>query len=145
MLGLCLPKRALPLIDQVEPMPREFSRSQRVAAQMQRELAVILQSGIKDPRLGFLTVNSVELSRDLAVAKVYFTVLGKRHEQVEKDREIIDRSVPFIRHELAKRMRIRVIPELRFVHDQSVENGMRIDRLLDEALAPPDEDQDGSR
>ena len=111
---------------------------------MQRELAAILQSGVKDPRLGFVTVNSVELSRDLAVAKVYFTVLGKLCDEVEKNREIIDRSVPFIRRELAKRMRIRVLPELRFLYDQSLESGMRIDRLLDESLAPTDKGQDDS-
>lgn len=114
----------------VRTMPREFSRSQRVASQMQRELAVILQSQIKDPRLGFMTINDVELTRDLSVAKVYFTVLGKTHDQIEKDRAILDRSIPFIRRELGRRMRIRVLPELRFVHDESVDRGMRIDRLL---------------
>ncbi|MGH8547940.1 MAG: 30S ribosome-binding factor RbfA, partial [Methylococcales bacterium] len=113
-------------------MPREFNRSQRVASQMQRELAMILQSEIKDPRLGFITVNEVELSRDLSVARVYFTVLGKARDQVEKDRAILDRSIPFIRRALGKRMRIRVLPELRFIHDESIDQGMRIDRLLQE-------------
>jgi ribosome-binding factor A len=125
-------------------MPREFSRSQRVAAQMQRELAMILQSEIKDPRLGFLTVNEVELTRDLSVAKVYFTVLGKAHDQVEKDREILDRSVPFIRRELGKRMRLRVLPELRFIHDESIDQGMRIDRLLQESAAEARENPEDS-
>ncbi|MGH8552580.1 MAG: 30S ribosome-binding factor RbfA, partial [Methylococcales bacterium] len=111
-------------------MPREFSRSQRLASQMQRELARIVQSEIKDPRFGFMTINEVELSRDLAVARVYFTVLGKTHAQVEQNRAMIDRSIPFIRRELAQRTRIRVLPELRFIHDESVDQGMRIDDLL---------------
>ncbi|MCI0667546.1 MAG: 30S ribosome-binding factor RbfA [Methylococcaceae bacterium] len=125
-------------------MPREFSRSQRVASQMQRELAIILQSEIKDPRLGFITVNEVELSRDLSVAKVYFTVLGKAHDQVEQDREIFARSIPFIRRELGKRMRIRVLPELRFIHDESIDQGMRIDRLLRERTPEADESREDS-
>lgn len=111
-------------------MPREFSRSQRVASQMQKELAIIFQSEVKDPRLGFVTVNEVDLTRDLSVAKVYFTILGKGRDQVEENREIMDRSIPFIRRALGKRMRIRVLPELRFIHDDSVESGMQIDRLL---------------
>lgn len=116
-------------------MPREFNRSQRVASQMQKELALIFQSEIKDPRLGFITINEVDLSRDLAVAKVYFTVLGKGHDQIEDNRDIIDHSIPFIRRTLGNRMRIRALPELRFIHDDSVENGMRIDQLLHETEA----------
>lgn len=109
---------------------------------MQRELAIILQSEIKDPRLGFITVNEVELTRDLSVAKVYFTVLGKTHDQVEKDREIIDRCIPFIRRELGKRMRIRVLPELRFIYDESIDQGMRIDCLLQEMAPEVDESRE---
>ncbi len=125
-------------------MPREFSRSQRVAAQMQRELALIIQSEIRDPRLGLITINEVELSRDLASAKVYFTVLGKAHDQIRKDHDIINRSIPFIRRELGKRMRIRLLPELRFVYDESLDNGMRIDRLINELNSESDESQEGS-
>lgn len=122
-------------------MPREFNRSQRIASQIQRELAIILQAEVKDRRLGFMTVNEVELTRDLSVAKVYFTVLGKSHEQVEKDRATLDRSIPFMRRELAKRIRIRVLPELRFIHDESLEKGMRIDRLLNDRVPDRDESQ----
>lgn len=125
-------------------MAREFSRKQRLASQMQRELALIVQSAIKDRRLGFVTINEVELSRDLQVAKVYFTVLGKSHEQVEQDRAVIDGSIPFIRRELAKRLSIRVLPELRFIHDESLDQGMRIDRLLQEQLSELKEDPDSS-
>ncbi len=111
---------------------------------MQRELAMILQSEINDPRLGFITVNEVELSRDLAIAKVYFTVLGKNHDQVEKVREIIDRCIPFIRRGLAKRMRIRVLPELRFIYDESLDKGIRIDHLLNDLPSEVDENQHAS-
>ncbi|MGR9105588.1 MAG: 30S ribosome-binding factor RbfA [Gammaproteobacteria bacterium] len=120
-------------------MPREFSRSQRVASQMQRELAGILQSELKDPRLGFITVNAVELTRDLSLAKIYFTILGKAPGQIEKERAILEHSIPFIRRELAKRMRLRVLPELRFVYDESLEKGMRIDRLLQDLARETDD------
>lgn len=126
-------------------MPREFSRSQRVAAQMQRELALIIQSEIKDPRLGFITINGVELTRDLSLAKVFFTVLGKNSDQVEKEHEVIERFIPFVRRELGKRMRIRVLPELRFIYDESLDHGMRIDRLLDDMRHEDPEGQDASK
>ena len=98
-----------------------------------------MQTEIKDSRLGFITINGVELSRDLSLAKVYFTVLGKDRDQIEKEQEIIDHSIPFMRRELGKRMRIRVLPELRFVYDESLDQGMRIDRLLKEQK-PEDSD-----
>jgi ribosome-binding factor A len=125
-------------------MPREFSRSQRVAAQMQRELALIIQSEIRDPRLGLITINEVELSRDLAVAKVYFTVLGKARDQIKKDHDILNRSIPFIRRELGKRMRIRLLPELRFIYDESLDKGMRIDRLIHDMDPDSGASQEGS-
>ena len=118
-------------------MPREFARNQRVASQIRRELAFILQTELKDPRLGFMTVSGVDLTRDLSVAKVYFTILGKGHDQVEKNRNIIDQSIPFIRRQLGKRMRMRVLPELRFIHDTSIEKGMRIEELLNHQKMGP--------
>lgn len=127
-------------------MPKEFSRSARVSSQMQKELAVILQRDIDDSRLGFITVNEVVLSKDLAVAKVYVTVLnadddckdaegramqGAIAEQGKKNNiHWLNELAPIIRHQLAKRMRLRHISELRFYYDDSFETGMRVSELL---------------
>jgi ribosome-binding factor A len=122
-------------------MPREFNRSDRVGAQVQREVAELLRTHIKDPELGMVTLSEVELTRDLAVAKLYVSFLAPRLSPEQCVKRLGD-FVPELRHELGKRIRIRVLPELRFVYDDSIERGMRMDALLgtlvDEA-APPDE------
>ncbi|WP_045224872.1 30S ribosome-binding factor RbfA [Methyloterricola oryzae] len=118
-------------------MPREFTRSDRVAAQMQRELAELLRTRVRDPALGMVTLNAVELTRDLAVAKAYVSFLGAR-EEAKACIKILNQSVPSLRHELGRRIRMRVMPELRFVHDDSIERGLRIQSLL--AGNPPEGD-----
>ncbi len=113
-------------------MAREFSRSARVSSQIQKELALILQRGIKDSRLGFITVNEVKVSKDLAVAKVYITVLNA-DEQGKLDNVMwLNESAPMIRTQLATTMRLRHIPELRFFYDDSFDIGMRVAKLLRE-------------
>lgn len=111
-------------------MPKEFSRSARVSSQMQKELAVILQRDIDDSRLGFITVNEVVLSKDLAVAKVYVTVLNADDQGKKNNIHWLNELAPIIRHQLAKRMRLRHISELRFYYDDSFETGMRVSELL---------------
>jgi ribosome-binding factor A len=111
-------------------MPKEFSRSARVSSQMQKELAVILQRDIDDSRLGFITVNEVVLSKDLAVAKVYVTVLNVDDQGKKNNIHWLNELAPIIRHQLAKRMRLRHISELRFYYDDSFETGMRVSELL---------------
>lgn len=113
-------------------MPKEFGRSQRVASEMQKELATILQREVHDPRLGFVTVNDVELSKDLAVAKIYVTVLNADEAGKKTNVEALNEISPFIRHELAKRMRLRHISELHFYYDHSFDTGMRVAELLHE-------------
>ena len=119
-------------------MAREFFRSDRVAAQMQRELAAILQTDIKDPRLGFVTVNAVQVSRDLALAKIYVSVLNADPDEQALNVEILNHAAPYVRHQLAARMRMRVVSELRFVHDDSIDRGMRIDAILDQLHSEAD-------
>lgn len=111
-------------------MAREFGRSARVSSQMQKELAFILQREIDDKRLGFITVNEVEISKDLAVAKIYVTVLNADDEGKANNVKLLNELAPVIRHLLAKRMRLRHIAELRFYYDNSFENGMHIAELL---------------
>ena len=119
-------------------MAREFGRSARVSSQIQKQLALILQRGIKDPRLGFVTVNEVIISKDLAVAKVYITVLNV-DEQGKSDNVIwLNESAPAIRSELAGNMRLRHVPELRFYYDDSFDIGMRVAELLSEDQEKPD-------
>ena len=112
-------------------MPREFTRSDRVASQLQRELAELLQLHIKDKRLGMVTISGVEVSRDLAVAKVFVSFLGAS-ETVKECLNTLSQAVPMLRHELGKRMRMRIMPELRFLHDESIERGMRMQALLNQ-------------
>jgi len=124
-------------------MAREFGRSARVSSQIQKQLALILQRGIKDPRLGFVTVNEVIISKDLAVAKVYITVLNV-DEQGKSDNVIwLNESAPAIRAELAGNMRLRHVPELRFYYDDSFDVGMRVAQLLSEGQEKPDSPNEG--
>lgn len=113
-------------------MAREFKRSARVASQMQKELAIILQQGIKDPRIGFITVNEVELSKDLARAKVYITALGADTEGQKNNISWLNDAAPYIRSEMGKRMRLRNVPYIKFYYDNSFEKGMRVSELLAE-------------
>ena len=110
-------------------MPREFNRSDRVAAQIQRELAGLIRTHVKAPELGMITLSDVELSRDLAVAKLYVSFLAAQLPPPKCIKRLGD-FVPELRGELGKRLRIRVLPELRFAYDDSIERGMRMDALL---------------
>ena len=119
-------------------MAREFSRSARVSSQIQKELALILQRGINDSRLGFITVNEVKVSKDLAVAKVYITVLNADEQAKSDNVTWLNESAPIIRTQLAAAMRLRHIPELRFFYDDSFDIGMRVAQLLREDQEDPD-------
>lgn len=111
-------------------MAREFSRTRRVGQELQKEIAVILQREIKDERLGMVTVSGVEVSRDLNYAKVFVTFLYNDDDRVEQGMEALKDASGYIRSLVAKAMRLRVTPELRFVYDQSLVEGMRISTLV---------------
>lgn len=119
-------------------MPREFNRSQRVSSQIQRELASIFQSDIKDPRLGFITISEVVLSRDLTVAKVFFTVLNADAQEIQDNLSVLTHSTSYVRRELAKRLRLRNCPELRFIYDDSIDRGIRLAQLMADSGADDD-------
>ncbi|ANY69631.1 30S ribosome-binding factor RbfA [Paenibacillus algorifonticola] len=103
----------------------------RVGEQIKKELSQIIQTEIKDPRVGFITVTGVETSNDLSQAKVYLSVLGSE-EQKEETLKAIGRATGFIRSELGKRMRLRHTPVLIFKFDSSIEYGSRIEGILEE-------------
>jgi ribosome-binding factor A len=111
-------------------MAKEFGRNARVSSQMQKELSLILQRDIDDSRLGFITINEVEVTKDLAVAKVYVTVLNVDGQGKRANVKLLNELAPMIRHVLAKRMRLRHISDLRFYYDDSFDTGMRVAELL---------------
>lgn len=102
----------------------------RVGEQIKKELSQIIQSELKDPRIGFITVTGVEVTNDLSQAKVYLSVLGSE-EQKEESLKAIARGTGFVRSELGKRMRLRHTPELIFKFDASIEYGSHIEALLE--------------
>jgi ribosome-binding factor A len=115
-------------------MAREFNRSDRVADQIQRELATLIQFELKDPRIGMVTITGVEVSREFEYAKVYFTVLGDNTVR-EATVKGLTHAAGFLRRELAHRLKLRITPELQFVYDQSIDNAMRISELISTAVA----------
>ncbi|MDY6979504.1 MAG: 30S ribosome-binding factor RbfA [Pseudomonadota bacterium] len=115
-------------------MAKDFSRTRRIGEQMQRELATLIQQEIQDPRLGMVTVSAVEVSRDLAHAKVFITVLDDQQQDIAASLEVLNRAGGFLRHELGRRMTLRTVPALRFVYDESMARGNELSRLIDEAV-----------
>jgi len=115
-------------------MPKEFSRSLRLGDQIQRELAELLGREVKDPQMGMVTITAVKVTRDLAHAKVYITVLGNA-DDVKTSLQALHRAGGFLRSALAGRLRVRTVPNLHFVYDASVERGIRIGALIDAAVA----------
>ncbi|MGL9751372.1 MAG: 30S ribosome-binding factor RbfA [Symbiopectobacterium sp.] len=116
-------------------MAREFSRTQRVSQEMQKEIGIILQREVKDPRIGMATVSGVDMSRDLAYAKVFVTFLNDNEpEQVKVGIKALQDASGFIRVLLGKAMRLRVVPELTFAYDNSLVEGMRMSNLVTNVL-----------
>ncbi len=113
-------------------MAKEFGRPQRVSQELQKEIAMILQREIKDPRLGMMvTVSGVEVSRDLAYAKVFVTFLNDQDEDaVKQGLKALKEASGYIRILLGKAMRLRIVPELTFFYDNSLVEGMRMSNLV---------------
>ncbi|CEO40239.1 30S ribosome-binding factor RbfA [Photobacterium kishitanii] len=123
-------------------MAKEFSRTQRVAQQLQKELAVILQREIKDPAIAMTTISSVDVSRDMNYAKIYVTFFTIGEQTAEGSLAALREMAPYIRSLLGKEIRLRVTPELNFIFDQSLTEGMRISNLVSKAVRD-DEDRRG--
>jgi ribosome-binding factor A len=118
-------------------MPRDFSRTLRVAEQIQRELADLIRLELKDPRVGMVTLTDVEVTADYAHAKVFFTALGDT-DQIAEAAAGLNHAAGFLRHELGQRIKLRSIPQLHFTYDESIERGMRLSQLIDQAVGAPD-------
>ena len=111
------------------------ARSARIADQIQRSLAEVIRLELRDPRVGLVTLTGVELSRDQSHAKVFFTVFGSASD-IALALEGLQRAAGFLRSGLAHRLTTRKVPELHFAYDESVERGVRLSRLIDEAVKP---------
>jgi ribosome-binding factor A len=116
-------------------MPKDYARSRRIAEQIQRELAEVIRTDLKDPRVGgFITITDVEVTQDQSHARVFFTTLGDA-SKVDETTAGLKRAAGFLRTQLAQRMQLRTVPTLDFKYDASVERGMKLSRLIDEAVA----------
>ncbi|AMV72082.1 ribosome-binding factor A [Desulfuromonas carbonis] len=125
----------------------EFQRSHRVGEQIQKEISALILKGLKDPRVGFVTITAVEVSRDLHYARIFFTVIGDERARGESERGL-NSALPYLRREIGKRLRLRLVPELTFEYDTSLEYGNRIESLLRDlnsgeknAQGDPEDDQ----
>ena len=132
-------------------MPREFSRGRRVADHIQKELAVLIQQEVKDPRLGLVTINEVKVSRDLGFADVYFTSFSSdtfrandsfdEDEDAEREErnnispaEVLENAAGFLRSRLAKSLSTRTTPILRFHYDHTIEQGAKMTQAIKKAI-----------
>lgn len=121
---------------------REYSRSERVADQIQREVAEIVAQELDDPRIGRVTVSGSSLSKDLSNATLFITV--PVDGDVKRALSGLERATGFIRRRLGQRLRMRYVPRLRFAHDAALERATRVGELLDEASRDVDESSEES-
>lgn len=120
-------------------MPKEFSRTQRVSQQLQKEIAMIIQREVRDSRLGMVTISDVEVSRDLAYAKVFVTFLCIGEQTPETSLAALREHEVAIRMALGKRIRLRLTPEIRFYYDATLVEGMRMSNLVSDTVAKDNE------
>ncbi|MBC6905738.1 30S ribosome-binding factor RbfA [Saccharophagus sp. K07] len=117
-------------------MAREFSRSDRVADAVQRSLAHLIPAEIRDPRLGMVNINSVEVSRDLTLAKIYVTFVGEDNPKACQDSvSILNNAASFLRSLVGKELTVRSTPRLQFYYDESSVRGQVLSNLIDRAIA----------
>ena len=114
-------------------MPKDFSRTRRVGEQIQREMAQLVQQEIKDPRLGLITISAVKLSKDMSHANIFFTTLNEE-QPVDETLKILEGASGFLRHELGKRMQLRIVPQIHFKYDASISYGNDLSALINKAM-----------
>ena len=115
-------------------MAKEFSRATRVAEQMQRELADLLMFEVKDPRVTMVTITAVEVTGDMAHAKIFYSA-AKKSDSLQNG---LEKSAGYLRTQVAKRMLLRTVPQLHFVYDESIDVGIKMAQLIDAARASDD-------
>lgn len=122
-------------------MPKEFGRTERLGELIKRELALLIQREIKDLRLGIVVVTELNLAKDLSYAKVYVTALGDE-AVIQQQLDILRHAAGFLRSQLAKRIKARTIPQLDFIYDDSIVKGNRLSKLIDQAVAKDEHNED---
>jgi ribosome-binding factor A len=115
-------------------MPREVSRYKRLGAQLQRTLSELIRFETKDPGLVDVSLTVVELTKDLSIARIYFSLLNP-DDDPQAALDGLHRAAGFLRRRLGTELSVRHVPELRFVHDDSLAHGMKISRLIDSATS----------
>jgi ribosome-binding factor A len=115
-------------------MPKGPARSLRVADQIQRELAEIIRTELKDPRVAMITLTGVEVTADYSHAKVFYTLMGDAAQRADTEAGL-KQAGGFLRSQIARRIKLHSIPQLHFIYDASVERGFELSRLIDEAVA----------
>lgn len=112
---------------------QEFGREERVGAEIQRELALLIRDEINDPRIGNPTIQEVRVVRDLSRAKVFFTVFDD--DRIKETAQALNKAAAYLRRRLSERLKIRSVPQLQFVYDNSVAEGARLSALIDQAVS----------
>ena len=121
------------------------ARGLRVADQIQRDLAEIVAYGLKDPRIGMITITEVQVTPDYAHAKVFFTMLKDGKKEVENTVAGLSAAAGYMRGQLGKRLHIHTLPQLHFVYDSSTSRGMELSLLIDQANATRSLDDDQAK
>ena len=117
-------------------MPREFTRSERVSDAIQQEVSVLICDSIRDPRVGMVSVTDVEVSRDLAYAKVHVTFVGeKSEEEIEEASRALNGAAGYLRKLLASSIKMRKTPQLNFLFDESGRRGQQLSALIEYAVS----------
>jgi ribosome-binding factor A len=124
-------------------MASNSSRIRKIGDQIQRDLSVVIQQEIKDPRVGMVTVNDVKVSTDLSYADVYFTCMafGPQEEQAEQEKvrkeqeQLLTKAAGFMRSKLAQGLNLRVMPQLRFHYDAVIDSGTKVSALIEKAVS----------
>lgn len=115
-------------------MAKEYARTERVADHLQRELAGVIQREMRDPRVGMVSITGVDVSRDLAHARVYYTKIGAdSSDEATESTEVLNRAAGFLRSQLSRSSSMRSVPQLRFFYDASVGRGRDLEALIQRA------------
>ncbi len=122
---------------------KDYSRSERVADQIQREVAEIITQELEDPRIGRVTVSGSSISKDLSNATLYITMPADG--DVQRALEGLNRASGFVRRRLGQRVRMRYVPRLRFAHDETLDRATRVGELIDAAIRTDSDSIDQSR
>ncbi len=116
-------------------MARDFKRTDRLGDAIQRILAQLIQFEVRDPRIGMVNINDVDVTRDLSIARVFVTFVGKESdEECEEASDALNKASGFLRSQLAKELDIRITPRLTFVYDKTSVRGQHLSQLIDKAV-----------